>query len=138
MACLALAAQLCAAENSPKVALDNNEALFTVLTAINACGYDSDLSVSDPLRSQIRAEVAKTGEASAEAKESTAVMCSESVWWRCHRRLLADYLVLVHGADVMHLMHDGRLTPHVLTSGVRLVDDMLIYDVGITPPLAVG
>lgn len=70
--------------------------------------------------------------------ESLAVMCSESVWWRCHRRLLADYLVLVHGADVIHLMHDGRLTPHVLTPGVRRVEDTLIYDVGITPPLAVG
>ena len=75
MACLGLIAQLCAAENPPKVALDNNEALFTVLTAINACGYDSDLSVSDPLRAEIRAEVAKTTEGSSEAKESTAVMC---------------------------------------------------------------
>jgi uncharacterized protein (DUF488 family) len=65
-------------------------------------------------------------------------MCSESVWWRCHRRLLADYLVLVHGADVIHLMHDGRLTPHVLTTGVRLAEDTLIYDVGTTPALAVG
>jgi hypothetical protein len=75
VACLGLIAQLCAAENPPKVALDNNEALFTVLTAINACGYDSDLSVSDPLRAEIRAEVAKTTEGSSEAKESTAVMC---------------------------------------------------------------
>ncbi|HSY65267.1 MAG TPA: hypothetical protein VK829_11745, partial [Terriglobales bacterium] len=72
---LGFVTQLCAAENQPKVALDNNEALFTVLTAINACGYDSDLSVSDPLRAAIRAEAAKTIEASAEAKESTAVMC---------------------------------------------------------------
>ena len=42
------------------------------------------------------------------AQESIAVMCSESVWWRCHRRLLADHLVLVRGVDVSHLMHDGR------------------------------
>ena len=75
MALLGLVAQVCAAENTPKVALDNSEALFTVLTAINACGYDSDLSVSDPLRAQIRAEVGKTIEASAEAKESTQGMC---------------------------------------------------------------
>ena len=67
--------------------------------------------------------------------ESSAVMCSESVWWRCHRRLLADHLVLVRGVDVVHLMHDGRLTPHVPTEGVRLADDTLVYDVGITPPL---
>jgi uncharacterized protein (DUF488 family) len=61
-------------------------------------------------------------------------MCSESVWWRCHRRLLADYLVLVRGIKVVHLMHDGRLTPHMPTEGVRLVDDALVYDVVITPP----
>jgi uncharacterized protein (DUF488 family) len=66
--------------------------------------------------------------------EPTAVMCSESVWWRCHRRLLADYLVLVRGIKVVHLMHDGRLTPHMPTEGVRLVDDALVYDVVITPP----
>lgn len=75
MAVLGLSAQVWAAENSPKVALDNNEALFTVLTAINTCGYDSELSVSDPLRAQIRAEVAKAVDASAEAKESTPIMC---------------------------------------------------------------
>ena len=67
--------RVCTAESTLRVALDNSETLFTVLTAINACGYDSDLSVSDPLRGQIRAEVAKTIEASAEAKESTPVMC---------------------------------------------------------------
>ena len=65
----------------------------------------------------------------------TATMCSESVWWRCHRRLLADYLVLVRTEEVVHLMHDGRLTPHHLTDGVRLEDDHLVYDVGATPPL---
>jgi uncharacterized protein (DUF488 family) len=69
--------------------------------------------------------------------DSTAVMCSESVWWRCHRRLLADHLVLVRGLAVVHLMHDGRQTPHVPTEGVRLADDALVYDVGITPLLSV-
>jgi len=70
--------------------------------------------------------------------ESTAVMCSESVWWRCHRRLLADHLVLVRGIKVLHLMHDGRLTAHVPTDGVRLADGALVYDVGATPPLSVN
>jgi uncharacterized protein (DUF488 family) len=64
--------------------------------------------------------------------DPTTVMCSESVWWRCHRRLLADHLVLVRGVDVVHLMHDGRLTPHVPTDGVRVVDGELVYDVGVT------
>ena len=67
--------------------------------------------------------------------DATAVMCSESVWWRCHRRLLADYLVLVRGVNVRHVLHDGRLTPHAPTAGVRLADDQLVYDVGATPSL---
>ncbi len=62
----------------------------------------------------------------------TAVMCSESVWWRCHRRLLADHLVLVNELDVVHLMHDGRRTGHVLTQGVRRGGDDVVYDVGVT------
>ena len=65
-----------------------------------------------------------------------AVLCSESVWWRCHRRLLADHLVLVRGVEVEHLMHDGRLTPHAPTDGVRVEGAGLVYDVGATPPLA--
>ena len=49
----------------------------------------------------------------AEARtRSVAVMCSESVWWRCHRRLIADVAVLARGVPVSHLMPDGRLTPH--------------------------
>ena len=52
-------------------------------------------------------------------ERSTTILCSESVWWRRLRRLLADYLVLVRGANVDHFMHDGRLTPHLLTDGVR-------------------
>ena len=71
------------------------------------------------------------------ARESTAVMCSESVWWRCHRRLLADHLVFVRGVDVVHVMHDGRRTTHVPTAGVRIGDGALVYDVGVTPPLPV-
>ena len=67
---------------------------------------------------------------------STTVMCSESVWWRCHRRLLADHLVLVRDVDVVHLMHDGRLVPHVVTDGARLVGRTVVYDVGVTSPLS--
>ena len=65
----------------------------------------------------------------------TAVMCSESLWWRCHRRLLADHLVLLRDVEVVHLMHDGRLTTHVPTEGVRVADGALVYDVGTTSTL---
>lgn len=45
-----------------------------------------------------------------------ATMCAEAVWWRCHRRIIADYLV-VRGIPVSHLMPDGRLEPATLTKG---------------------
>jgi uncharacterized protein (DUF488 family) len=70
------------------------------------------------------------------AGATTAAMCSESVWWRCHRRLLADAAVLAREARVLHLSHDGRLTPHGVTEGARLTDVGLVrYDVGAQPPL---
>ncbi len=65
----------------------------------------------------------------------TTVMCSETLWWRCHRRLLADAAVLVRGAEVLHLDHRGRLEPHRPTEGVRRDGDLLAYDLGATPPL---
>lgn len=69
------------------------------------------------------------------ARRTTAVMCSEAVWWRCHRRLLADFAVAVRGAEVLHLGHDGRLLPHRLTEGLRVEGDGLVYDVGAQPAL---
>ena len=63
-----------------------------------------------------------------ESPRLTAVMCSESVWWRCHRRMVADAAALLHGVPVRHLMPDGRLTPHPPTSGVRVAGDELVYD----------
>lgn len=63
------------------------------------------------------------------AKGSTAIMCSESVWWRCHRRIVADVLVLLHGFEVHHLMHDGRLTLHEPSDGARVSDGAVYWDV---------
>lgn len=72
---LGLVSQLSVAENTPKVVLDTNETLFSVLAAINNCGYDADLSESNPLRAQIRAEVAKAAAADDPAKEITGTLC---------------------------------------------------------------
>ena len=58
---------------------------------------------------------------------SPAVLCAEAGWFRCHRRMLADYLVLVGGRSVEHLFHDGRVAPHVPTQGVRVEDGGLVY-----------
>lgn len=51
-----------------------------------------------------------------------AIMCSEAVWWRCHRRIIADYLI-ARGIPVVHLMPDGRLDPATLTKGAHLMAD---------------
>ncbi|MGH9230888.1 MAG: DUF488 family protein [Acidimicrobiales bacterium] len=64
------------------------------------------------------------------AERRTAVMCAESVWWRCHRRLLADAVVLTRDGTVRHLFHDGRSAPHAVTDGARVVDGAVLYDLG--------
>jgi uncharacterized protein (DUF488 family) len=62
----------------------------------------------------------------AEADERTvAVMCSEYVWWRCHRRLIADVAVLARGVPVRHLMPDGRLADHRPAEGAVLADGLV-------------
>ena len=63
--------------------------------------------------------------------DSTAVMCAESLWWRCHRRLIADFAVASRGVPVRHLLHDGRIEEHRLSPGLRRRDDgLLVYDAG--------
>lgn len=57
----------------------------------------------------------------------TAVMCSESLWWRCHRRLVADAAVLLRALPVVHLGHDGRRAEHVPSAGARVGSDGLSY-----------
>ncbi|MGN9809847.1 DUF488 domain-containing protein [Micromonospora sp. BQ11] len=63
------------------------------------------------------------------ARRTTVVMCSESVWWRCHRRLIADVVVLARGVEVRHLMPKGRLSLHRPAEGARrLPDGHLVWD----------
>ncbi|OOC54875.1 MULTISPECIES: DUF488 domain-containing protein [Nocardiopsis] len=54
-----------------------------------------------------------------------AVMCSEAVWWRCHRRLIADHL-LAHGDEVFHIMAAHRVDAARLTSGAVVHDDRTV------------
>jgi uncharacterized protein (DUF488 family) len=49
-------------------------------------------------------------------KRRCAIMCSEAVWWRCHRRIVADHLI-AHGKAVFHIMGHGRMEPAQLTAG---------------------
>jgi Uncharacterized conserved protein len=56
----------------------------------------------------------------------TAVMCAEVLWWRCHRRLIADVLTSV-GFPVVHIFTPDHAEPHKLTPPARIVDGMLTY-----------
>ena len=56
-----------------------------------------------------------------------AIMCAEAVWWRCHRRIIADYL-LAEGVPVAHIMGHNKIDPAKLTPGVRsLPGGTLVY-----------
>jgi uncharacterized protein (DUF488 family) len=56
----------------------------------------------------------------------TAVMCAEAVWWRCHRRLLADALV-VRGVPVFHILSSAAPKPHELSEFAVAEGDGVIY-----------
>ena len=56
----------------------------------------------------------------------TAIMCSESVWWRCHRSMIADAL-RVAGIEVLHILDAKHIAVHPMTSPARIVDGALTY-----------
>jgi uncharacterized protein (DUF488 family) len=59
-----------------------------------------------------------------------AIMCAEAVWWRCHRRIIADYLCAA-GEAVFHIMGPGKLEQASLTpAAIRRDDGTLIYPAG--------
>ncbi|HSR65057.1 MAG TPA: DUF488 domain-containing protein [Xanthomonadaceae bacterium] len=61
--------------------------------------------------------------------ERCAVMCAEAVWWRCHRRLIADDFT-ARGWQVLHILTAGRIEPHPLNPDARMVDGVLRYPPG--------
>ncbi len=73
------------------------------------------------------------------AASQVAIMCSETLWWRCHRRLISDAALLLHRVPVQHLMHDGRFRPHITTAGVRTTAGATLrYDVLLTGDIRPG
>lgn len=67
-----------------------------------------------------------------------AIMCAEAVWWRCHRRIIADYL-LAAGNPVAHIMGHNKVDPAKLTPGARsLSDGRLFYPAAPESSLAGG
>lgn len=92
----------------------------TALRNASFQGY-ADHMDSAPFREAL-ARLVETG-----ARARTAIMCAESVWWRCHRRMIADALV-AEGHRVIHLM-DGGEQEHTLHPNARIVNGRPVYDV---------
>jgi uncharacterized protein (DUF488 family) len=59
-------------------------------------------------------------------EKTSTVMCSEAVWWRCHRRMIADALV-ARGWEVRHILSRSAPAAHELTKFARIVDDRVTY-----------
>jgi tetratricopeptide (TPR) repeat protein len=89
-------APVSSAQMTSKATVDTSETLFTLLSAANACGYDQELSASNPLRSKIRQEVAAASHSSDDAINATSALCH---FYRDHQqqdpaRDLAQYVSL--------------------------------------------
>jgi len=59
-------------------------------------------------------------------ERTAAIMCSEAVWWRCHRRIIADYLLL-RGREVLHLIGADRVQTASMTAAAKQADGHLVY-----------
>jgi uncharacterized protein (DUF488 family) len=59
-------------------------------------------------------------------QQRCAIMCAEAVWWRCHRRIIADYL-LAAGEAVFHIMGPGKITAAQMTEGTQRSAQALTY-----------
>jgi Protein of unknown function, DUF488/Hypervirulence associated proteins TUDOR domain len=83
-------------------------------------GY-ADYMETPPFRDGIDRllKIARTGR--------TAIMCSEAVWWRCHRSMIADDLK-AKGAQVLHIMSPHKIQKHPYTSAAQLVNGRLSYE----------
>jgi hypothetical protein len=79
---LGLLSSLCSADNPTPISLDTSETVFTVLTAMNSCGYDTNLKASDAQRLNVRAEVERKLRDSEEAQAALSTMCD---WYQAHK-----------------------------------------------------
>jgi uncharacterized protein (DUF488 family) len=82
--------------------------------------YYADHALSDEYRAGLDELVALGRE------RRVATMCSEAVWWRCHRRIIADWLI-ARGETVFHLMGDDRVEPARLSEGARVAGGAVTY-----------
>ena len=82
-------------------------------------GYADHMASAEYIRA--RGELMETA-----LGESTCVMCAEAVWWRCHRRLIADDFV-ARGWQVLDIMAPGKAEAHALNPEAVLIDGVLRY-----------
>jgi uncharacterized protein (DUF488 family) len=80
----------------------------------------ADYALSDAFKSGLSQLLSTADE------RRSAIMCAEAVWWRCHRRIIADYLLL-NGRNVVHLMGDARTEPARMTPAAKERDGHLVY-----------
>lgn len=82
-------------------------------------GY-ADYMETPPFRDAVTRllEIARTGR--------TALMCSEVLWWRCHRSMIADYLEAT-GVQVLHILGVGNVQSHAYRAAARVVDGAFSY-----------
>jgi uncharacterized protein (DUF488 family) len=71
-------------------------------------------------------------------EKPTALLCAERLWWRCHRSLIADYLELIRGRRVRHILEPGEAKPHAVKTEARREGTRLIYAEPDLLPLAAG
>jgi uncharacterized protein (DUF488 family) len=94
-----------------------------VSTSVNASWQNQSFhNYADyALTEEFRAGLARLRVLSHERR--SAIMCAEAVWWRCHRRIIADYL-LAAGETVFHILGQDRIEPARLTGAARPAPDM--------------
>jgi uncharacterized protein (DUF488 family) len=80
----------------------------------------ADHAMGEPFRSGLK----KLRELGRESP--CAIMCAEAVWWRCHRRIIADYLMLAD-EEVVHLMGPGRSEPARITPAGREIESGVLF-----------
>ena len=109
-ALLGLLAPFCVADNNSPITLDTSETVFAVLTAMNTCGYDVDLNISDAQRLNIRAEVQRSLQGSDEAEAARTTMCE---WYQAHRGRDAAHDLSQYVSLALYLQGPPQFLPRV-------------------------
>jgi uncharacterized protein (DUF488 family) len=91
---------------------------------VRSFGNYADYALTAPFASGL-AQLRERGE-----KHRCAIMCAEAVWWRCHRRIIADYL-LAAGENVKHILATAHVDEATLTPGAVIQRDKTILYPGV-------